>query len=364
MTPTLTGCQLAFWESPETLMAHASRPEHRAIERWAAAGNTKVSALPMLPAEPMGYVTRAREVKPMEEPKTDPGEIDVQALLSRLSIGGADADGVRFAEYAGRPWVLMLSNRKSKEQATEVVHALHDDPLTIDIPVVQVSHMAKVPRFARRKARKDVAKGVGRQYAYLVSQLEKFGMSTENAALPVGLDWNGELTGPLGFGDENPRAFLAMVRPDGTLLRVEGLGALLIALREEAGTDTSEPVTLVVTVGPKLGERIEVRTEMTIGRREDCDVTIDDPEISGRHATVKPSGPGLVVEDLGSTNGTRVNGTRITAPATVGNNATITLGTTTVRVESRDGGFQQTRISRIPDPNAATRVRRVPNQGS
>jgi hypothetical protein len=46
----------------------------------------------------------------------------------------------------------------------------------------------------------------------------------------------------------------------------------------------------------------------TIGRSHDCDIVVEDLGVSRRHARVRPSGEGWTVEDLGSTNGLRVNG--------------------------------------------------------
>jgi hypothetical protein len=48
-----------------------------------------------------------------------------------------------------------------------------------------------------------------------------------------------------------------------------------------------------------------------LGRSRDCDVIIDDENVSRRHAEVRPSGGSWIVRDLGSTNGVKVNGRRI-----------------------------------------------------
>ena len=48
-----------------------------------------------------------------------------------------------------------------------------------------------------------------------------------------------------------------------------------------------------------------------IGRSRDCDVVLDDANVSRRHIEVRPSGGSWVVHDLGSTNGVRVNGRRV-----------------------------------------------------
>ena len=48
-----------------------------------------------------------------------------------------------------------------------------------------------------------------------------------------------------------------------------------------------------------------------LGRSRDCDVTLDDPNVSRRHAELRREGGTWVVSDLGSTNGVKVNGQRV-----------------------------------------------------
>jgi hypothetical protein len=50
---------------------------------------------------------------------------------------------------------------------------------------------------------------------------------------------------------------------------------------------------------------------VVIGRSRDCDVTLDDPNVSRRHAELRREGATWVVADLGSTNGVKVNGHRV-----------------------------------------------------
>jgi hypothetical protein len=50
---------------------------------------------------------------------------------------------------------------------------------------------------------------------------------------------------------------------------------------------------------------------VTVGRMSDCEIVISDPRASRRHAEIQPVGHGFVVSDLGSMNGTVVNGTPI-----------------------------------------------------
>jgi pSer/pThr/pTyr-binding forkhead associated (FHA) protein len=90
--------------------------------------------------------------------------------------------------------------------------------------------------------------------------------------------------------------------------------------------------SLVITSGQLEGRRIEVSQELVIGR-ENVDVEIDDAELSRRHFAVRPIAGGLEVEDLGSRNGTRVDGTRIDGPTRVKHGAVVTVGMTTLAVE-------------------------------
>ena len=89
---------------------------------------------------------------------------------------------------------------------------------------------------------------------------------------------------------------------------------------------------LVITSGQLEGRRIEVVAELVVGR-ENVDVEVDDAELSRRHFAVRPVAGGLEVEDLGSRNGTRVDGTRIDGPTRVRDGAVVTVGMTTFAVE-------------------------------
>jgi pSer/pThr/pTyr-binding forkhead associated (FHA) protein len=103
---------------------------------------------------------------------------------------------------------------------------------------------------------------------------------------------------------------------------------------------------LVITSGQLEGRRIEVSGELVVGR-ENVDVEIDDVELSRRHFAIRPVAGGLEVEDLGSRNGTRVDGTRIDGPTRVRDGAVVTVGMTTFAVEvpqeAPAGGADETR---------------------
>jgi hypothetical protein len=71
---------------------------------------------------------------------------------------------------------------------------------------------------------------------------------------------------------------------------------------------------------------------LVLGRSQDCDVTIDDPSASRRHAELRHDGAGWSLVDLGSTNGTEVNGKKV-EQATLAFGDRITVGQTELRFE-------------------------------
>ena len=77
---------------------------------------------------------------------------------------------------------------------------------------------------------------------------------------------------------------------------------------------------------------MEVEQEVVIGR-ENADLTISDPEISRRHALVRPIPSGIEVEDLGSMNGTYVNGERIGEVVELTLGGTVRVGNSDIQVE-------------------------------
>ncbi len=82
------------------------------------------------------------------------------------------------------------------------------------------------------------------------------------------------------------------------------------------------------------GERVIVADEpLTIGRLNECDVVLADDSASRRHAEVRRRENDIVVVDLGSTNGTRVNGERVTERRLVDGDQ-IVIGSTSLRFEA------------------------------
>lgn len=117
--------------------------------------------------------------------------------------------------------------------------------------------------------------------------------------------------------------------------------------------------SLVAKNGPLAGQRLEVTDELTLGRLE-ADVVVEDSELSRRHAVFRVVDGELEVEDLGSTNGTFVEGRRIDAPTRIANGDKVKLGIS-LFVAEVEPAIQATRVREIPDVDAgATRLRPTP----
>lgn len=79
--------------------------------------------------------------------------------------------------------------------------------------------------------------------------------------------------------------------------------------------NTSEDYPLLVAQeGPLKGQRWKLTQTIVLGREPSCDVVVADRQISRFHARITPTAEGIILEDLGSKNGTHLNGVPLTAP--------------------------------------------------
>jgi hypothetical protein len=94
---------------------------------------------------------------------------------------------------------------------------------------------------------------------------------------------------------------------------------------------------LVVMTSPALrpGTSVELSAPTQIGRSAENGVQLDgDDFVSSRHARFEPRGDGIWVEDAGSTNGTFVNGARVTSARLLQPGDVVRIGQTDLRVEA------------------------------
>ncbi len=88
-------------------------------------------------------------------------------------------------------------------------------------------------------------------------------------------------------------------------------------------------VELSIRQGPQPGQRFSAAGPLiTIGRGADNDIVVNDPEVSRRHFSLTWDGRRYIIQDLGTANGTFVNGARLTATQAVQSGDVIGLGAT------------------------------------
>jgi hypothetical protein len=80
--------------------------------------------------------------------------------------------------------------------------------------------------------------------------------------------------------------------------------------------DTNQEYPLLIAqAGPLEGQRWKIQNAMVVGRERDCDIVIPLRQVSRHHTRIYPGPPdGAVIEDLGSKNGTYLNGSLIQEP--------------------------------------------------
>jgi FhaA, N-terminal domain/FHA domain len=127
---------------------------------------------------------------------------------------------------------------------------------------------------------------------------------------------------------ELPDAGAPAAPPPGGTLVYSGAERLREPLSEPA---RSRRRTALLVVG---GRRLVVPAAgASLGRSRQCDVMVDDPNVSRKHAEIRPEGGGWVLIDLGSTNGSRLNGHRVSTPEQLEPGDQLELGTTLLRFE-------------------------------
>lgn len=94
--------------------------------------------------------------------------------------------------------------------------------------------------------------------------------------------------------------------------------------------------SLQIRYGAHVGTTFSiVRSEVILGREEGIDITIRDPEVSRRHARISWQSGDYYIEDLGSTNGTFLNGTLVTRPQALRSGDMISVGQSTLIFEAQ-----------------------------
>ncbi len=119
---------------------------------------------------------------------------------------------------------------------------------------------------------------------------------------------------------------------------------------------------LIVLTGPAAERRLEIGSEerLVIGRDEGCNLVLDDSKVSRRHAYLQEIDGGVEVGDLGSSNGTFVNGRRIERPVTLAPGDSLRIGVSSMRIEpAADTGAGTEPVAAAPAGDDRSRIRRM-----
>src|SRR5437588_404611 len=92
--------------------------------------------------------------------------------------------------------------------------------------------------------------------------------------------------------------------------------------------------SLVFLAGPIAGRRYKLADgEYVIGRRSDCQIFVPDMRVSRQHARLWKNGDGWLLEDLGSNNGTFINGVKLQQATAIKADDEIAIANNRIRVE-------------------------------
>jgi len=101
--------------------------------------------------------------------------------------------------------------------------------------------------------------------------------------------------------------------------------------------DQKGRAVLRITEGTGKGKSVEITSSLTIGSRPDSDLRLEDPTVSRKHAEISRTAEGFLLQDLGSTNGTFLNGVRVDR-AYLRDGAVVTVGETSMVYSTGEDG--------------------------
>jgi S-DNA-T family DNA segregation ATPase FtsK/SpoIIIE len=147
--------------------------------------------------------------------------------------------------------------------------------------------------------------------------------------------------------------------PDALLGRGPLAAGTVLADAPQPAEGAGPGARLEIIAGPRAGTGVAIRHgELAIGRDAGCGFVLDDPRVSRRHAVVVATAAGLLVQDLGSTHGTSVDGVPVVGESAVPLGSVVRVGDTFLAVSEpsgarasvRDGPDGGVLVSRPPRP--------------
>ncbi len=125
------------------------------------------------------------------------------------------------------------------------------------------------------------------------------------------------------------------VAPQESIVLSAQEAGMLRARAEPAPATPRRQLLVLQSTALQVGGTVEVATPTRVGRGAENAIRLDgDDFVSSRHAVLEPRPDGLWVEDLGSTNGTFVNGARVTSARLLQAGDIVRIGQTDLRVEA------------------------------
>ncbi len=111
-----------------------------------------------------------------------------------------------------------------------------------------------------------------------------------------------------------------------------GRGAPAAAGRPARSGRRGEPSLVVLAPPEQAGRRYVLGRELSVGRAAGCGVVVDDTFVSQLHARIYEQGGSYFVEDLGSTNGTFLNGAKVVGTMTLRAGDRLAVGNTVMEL--------------------------------
>ena len=121
-----------------------------------------------------------------------------------------------------------------------------------------------------------------------------------------------------------------------------GSSSAVEAISKESVDQTRNPAQIIAEIKPIVGAALILSTgqrivldndTVKVGRQDSCRVVFNDSNVSREHAQLRRGPDGWIILDLGSTNGTTINGQKILSEQLLINNDELAFGTSTARFE-------------------------------
>jgi len=128
-----------------------------------------------------------------------------------------------------------------------------------------------------------------------------------------------------------------LTQHDDPSLMMDGDDGVAVPRRDRHGPDLRAGVDprleVVAAMGLDAGTAFELADGATMGRADGSDIPIDDPFASSVHARIFPRGQFMYIEDMGSTNGTYLNGRRLRSAERLKVGDSVRIGETEYRYQ-------------------------------